>query len=365
MAIAGKYAAFYLPNGASIAFTTEACELVSGFTYKITSIFKRYWDDQETVIVYEDGVLSTKAYTLQYPGGRIVFPSAPTAPVTVSGKYYKLDQFGGAYDFTLNPAVRLIDVTQFGDAHENLLPLFKNATGRIGRHWFNTDISNKERVIAVFYLKVPVVRALNPLTIGSFERDDNSDGAANSWTKNTKGTYSLAAIAPLVGQKYQKITGDPLLGAANLYWRSASGVVGQNDLVRAEIYYKTVTTDGAAVTGYLKAYTAGDVETESATMFNVTTTTINWTRAYATMKLADATSVKIGILLEAEDDTATLDVDYALIDVLDGGSAQIRWEGYGNITDETDDADIADAVRQALSIRMDGAFYLRTDEVAL
>jgi hypothetical protein len=57
---AGKYASFYLPNGSSIAFTSEACELVSGYTYKITDIKKRYWDDQNAVTVYENGVPSIR-----------------------------------------------------------------------------------------------------------------------------------------------------------------------------------------------------------------------------------------------------------------------------------------------------------------
>lgn len=363
MAIPAKYAAFYLPNGSSIAFTTEACELVSGFTYKITSIFKRYWDDGETITVYENGVESVKAYTIQYPGGRIVFPSAPTTPVTVSGKYFKLEQFGGAYDFDFTPSVQLLDVTQFGDAYENVLPLFKRGVGRFDRFWFNTDISEKERVIATFYLRVPIVRALTPLTIGSFERDDDANGAANEWTKGTDGTYSLQTADPVVGQKFQRLAGG-VVAAASLLWLSASGVVGQNDLVRAEIYYKTINAGGAAAVGSLKSYTAGDVEVESAEMFNITTTVSGWTRAYATMKLSDPTSVKIGIELTAEGN-ATLDVDYALIDVLDGGAAQVRWEGYGNIIDETDTASISDAVRQVFSIQTDGPIYLRSDEVAL
>ncbi len=86
--IVGHASDLYIQTGSSTAFTTEACSQVAGTTYQITDAAKRQWDEGETVLVYDDGVLQTSGYKIHGACGRIVFDAAPTTPVTVSGKYY-------------------------------------------------------------------------------------------------------------------------------------------------------------------------------------------------------------------------------------------------------------------------------------
>jgi len=87
-AIQGRKGELWVNSGSATAFTTEACDLVSGNIYHITNTAKRVWDPATTPSVYDDGVLQTTGYHVHGPIGQIHFDSAPTTPVTVSGKYF-------------------------------------------------------------------------------------------------------------------------------------------------------------------------------------------------------------------------------------------------------------------------------------
>jgi hypothetical protein len=107
-AVKGRLGELWAQTGNATAFTTEACTLVSGTTYKITNAAKRQWDRATTVSVFDGGASVAAAdYTVQYPLGRIVFASAPAGAVTVSGKYYASAEVGlvQGWDISLTPLI--------------------------------------------------------------------------------------------------------------------------------------------------------------------------------------------------------------------------------------------------------------------
>jgi|LSQX01.2.fsa_nt_gb hypothetical protein len=86
--VLGNKSELWVQTGTAQAFANEACSLISGTTYQITSTTKRQWDPETTPAVYVGGVLQTSGYRIQGAVGRIIFGEAPGAAVTVTGKYY-------------------------------------------------------------------------------------------------------------------------------------------------------------------------------------------------------------------------------------------------------------------------------------
>ena len=113
-AIAGKLGELWIQDGTSSAFTTEACSQVSGTTYQIDDAAKRQWDIANTLSVYDDAVLQTSGYTVQWPAGRVVFASAPTTPVTVTGKSFSTVQLGQVTGWRLELNQLILETTVLG-----------------------------------------------------------------------------------------------------------------------------------------------------------------------------------------------------------------------------------------------------------
>lgn len=87
-AIAGRLGELWLMGGSATSMTKEACEAVGGSStiFHVTSAAKRYLDPATTVSVYDNDVLQTTGYIIA-GGQQIQFESAPTTPITISGKY--------------------------------------------------------------------------------------------------------------------------------------------------------------------------------------------------------------------------------------------------------------------------------------
>ncbi len=109
-------------HGTSTTFTTEACTLVSGKTYKITDGTKNIWDRTATLNVFDNGVNhNADVIDIDYLFGRVTFAAGytVTGPVTVTGKYYPRVQLAKGQSFTLTQTADMIDKTDFGTAQAN------------------------------------------------------------------------------------------------------------------------------------------------------------------------------------------------------------------------------------------------------
>ena len=119
-AIAGKQARVYAQSGNATAFTDEATTCKDPGTYKIyqiTNAAKRYWDFATAVTVKKNSVIQTTGFTIQKPGGYVVFDASlqGTDVVTVSGSYRTVSQIARAKKFTLKIENDTAECPAFGD----------------------------------------------------------------------------------------------------------------------------------------------------------------------------------------------------------------------------------------------------------
>lgn len=165
MALAGRVAAFYRSNGASIAFISEAMSN-SGDNkdYFITSELKRYWDDHvlATVEMSTDAgaswsVVSPSLYRIEYAGGHVVFSAAQPAGniYRVSGKAFNMVQFGGGFNWSIDNAMETTEATTFeSEGFKEFVALLKEWSGSLDCYWISHDMAKLqgERIVTVFYV---------------------------------------------------------------------------------------------------------------------------------------------------------------------------------------------------------------------
>jgi hypothetical protein len=142
---------------AAVVFADEATTANAGKTrYTITDNAKRYWDKNTAVAVEVDGVLVTEGYSIEYPGGVVVFDEALTVEVvTVSGAYVEVEQLAGFFNWSLSVNNKTIDTTCFesGEWDEFILAT-KNFNVSAEKFWAS-DANFSDRmgseVIVVLY----------------------------------------------------------------------------------------------------------------------------------------------------------------------------------------------------------------------
>lgn len=116
------YVATIKLTGTPTTMTAEACSLVSGKTYKITSATKSIIDPATALVVLDNAVDHTAdVLSVDYVMGRVTFKSAytVTAPVTVTGKYLPTTAIASAQSFTLTMTAEATDTTDFATAQAN------------------------------------------------------------------------------------------------------------------------------------------------------------------------------------------------------------------------------------------------------
>ena len=99
-------------SGSTTAFTTEACTLVSGKTYKITNAAKNVWDRLVAVTVFDNAVDHTAdVASIDYLFGQVTFDSSytPTGPITVTGSYLPMANLAKYQTFTLTQSMDAIN----------------------------------------------------------------------------------------------------------------------------------------------------------------------------------------------------------------------------------------------------------------
>lgn len=157
MAKAGKLGAIYKDTGAAaISMTDEATTADATFTrYTITNDVKRYWDKSQALTVEVDASPVTSGFTLEYPGGVVVFDSSQEgSTVTVSGYYLTVSEVGGFYNWAIDEAMNVSDSTTFGDSYKEFTATQLEFTGSAEAFWADDTYYSElgTEVILVFYV---------------------------------------------------------------------------------------------------------------------------------------------------------------------------------------------------------------------
>lgn len=117
MPIAGKIGAVYRTDGnPSVAFTNEAMTANATYTrYAIANNAKKYWDDTVSIVVKKNGTVVSAGYTVEYPGGVVVFqtPLISTDVVTASGNYFNVVQCATFFNWKIDINLDLKETTTF------------------------------------------------------------------------------------------------------------------------------------------------------------------------------------------------------------------------------------------------------------
>jgi hypothetical protein len=158
MATPGKVGRVLIQSTADpIIFADEATTAnIAKTRYTITDPNKRYWDKDTPVVVKVDGVVTTTGFSIEHPGGVIVFEEALNDEVvTVSGAYVEVEQLAGFFNWSLSVNNKTIDTTAFesGEWEEFILST-KNFTVSAEKFWAS-DANFSDRmgseVIVVLY----------------------------------------------------------------------------------------------------------------------------------------------------------------------------------------------------------------------
>jgi len=149
---------YYLTSNTGITFTDEATTASADYKrYTISDSGKVYWDKNTTPVVEVDDVVVTSGYSIEYPGGIIVFDDAQEsdAVITVSGKYITVEQLIGFFNWSLTVNNTTIDATSFTSGEWSEFELAtKNWEATAEKFWASTDDFSQrmgEEVIIVLY----------------------------------------------------------------------------------------------------------------------------------------------------------------------------------------------------------------------
>jgi hypothetical protein len=178
-AIAGYLGAVYLASAPSIAFTNEAMtDSGDHLTYTITVSSKRYWDNTKTFTVESsvDGasdwtVVSSDAYKLQYIGGVIIFTSAQTSFIRVSGYYFPYTQIGDGHEWEVQLDLAVVDVSVFGSPWRTQLSTIKSASGKFSKYWNDASFMGYLSSPMIFVLYVSTVTGTRYEGYGYIKQD--------------------------------------------------------------------------------------------------------------------------------------------------------------------------------------------------
>jgi len=149
---------YYLTTADSIAFTNEPT--VANSTYKRYTIANpnmRYWDKDVTPTVKKNGTTVTTGYSIESPGGVVVFEAANLVSdtITVSGSYVTVEQISGFYSWNLKVDGTTIDVTDFeSDEWGEFINGTKSWTVDAEKFWITSDDFTErfsEELIIVLY----------------------------------------------------------------------------------------------------------------------------------------------------------------------------------------------------------------------
>lgn len=108
--------------GTAVVMTTEACTLVSGKTFQITSAVKRIIDRTTLLNIFDNGVnQNANVLNVNYLNGKVTFKASytVTGPVTVTGKYIPTVTLGKYTSFQLTQSSSVIKDSNIPDLQAN------------------------------------------------------------------------------------------------------------------------------------------------------------------------------------------------------------------------------------------------------
>jgi len=126
--------------------------------YTIANPEQRYWSKNYTVTVKKNGGAITTGYTIEYPGGVVVFDAAlsPGDIVTVSGKYLTLQQAGGCFNWSLDAVGDIRDATMYEsiDDFREKMQTLNSFVATADQYWWTGDYAEKlgNELVLVLYV---------------------------------------------------------------------------------------------------------------------------------------------------------------------------------------------------------------------
>ena len=139
MAITGMTGAVYVSDVTAPlkSFTDEACTGDNeNKIFQIDNDTLRYWDPDAEVVIKVDGAKVTTGFFIERIGGRVIFESAITDDVTVSGKALTLIQAGGFFNWSVDATKEEAETTTFGSkGWKEFLGTLKGWSGSADAYW--------------------------------------------------------------------------------------------------------------------------------------------------------------------------------------------------------------------------------------
>lgn len=158
MAVSGKVGAVYRATGSSTVFTGEAMNSdTAKKRYVIANNSKKYWDDTVPVAVKVNGTLRTSGYTVEYPGGNIIFdvPLGTSDVVTVDGSYFPTSQCAAFFNWKLDATQDMKECTTFvSNGWKEYLPVTGSWTATAEGYWADGSFVSQlgQRVIVSLFV---------------------------------------------------------------------------------------------------------------------------------------------------------------------------------------------------------------------
>ncbi len=116
------YNAVIKQSGTPTSMAAEACSLVSGKTYQVTSTTKRVLSWADALTVLDNAVDHTAdVVSIDYLTGKVTFAAGytVTGPVTLTGYYVPMTQIAKGRSFNLRQSVAQVDTTGYDVAQSN------------------------------------------------------------------------------------------------------------------------------------------------------------------------------------------------------------------------------------------------------
>ncbi len=146
-------------QSSSLSFTDEAVTTSDHISYQITDTSKRIWAHDSTIVVKDNGVVTTESYTLSRLTGTVIFSEVGTGrgPITVTGDYVLLSEIVTANSYSFSGTSEMQDITPFNNGcSREFQPVLKTATVDLVRFFLtdsffvNSLLNNEIKVIELY-----------------------------------------------------------------------------------------------------------------------------------------------------------------------------------------------------------------------
>lgn len=115
----------------------------NGTTFEIDDDAKDLFDPRNPITVYENGTPTSQDITIEYLRGRVVFPSAPTTPVTIDVNYFPKHQVGEVNTLTVEFSSGDTETPRLGDKGTNVTLTRHGMTASFTQFQWGSDYIDK------------------------------------------------------------------------------------------------------------------------------------------------------------------------------------------------------------------------------